>query len=215
MWRDWRVYLAAGVVLAVAGGAFALLAPRPHQPPSLPRTAPSAAPSASALLVPPKVAAAIPRSIPVEIEIPSINVDAKIIPVGTDSSGALETPPLSGPQSYDAAWWDGGATPGQDGPSIIVGHIDSAAEGPLVFWNLHELVPGQAVEVTLADGAQVWFNVVGSQQVSKTDFPTQQVYGPTPWPTLRLITCTGDFDPQTGHYDDNLIVYLDESVASG
>jgi len=165
--------------------------------------------------VPPKVAAAIPRSVPIEIKIPAINVDAKIIPVGTDSSGALETPPLSGPQADDAAWWDGGATPGQDGPSIIVGHIDSAAEGPLVFWNLHELVPGEAVEVILADGAEVWFNVVGSQQVGKTDFPTQQVYGPTPWPTLRLITCTGDFDPQTGHYDDNLIVYLDESAPSG
>jgi hypothetical protein len=214
MWRDWRVYLAAGVVLAVAGGAFALLAPRSHQPPSLPRSAASTTPPAW-LTAPPKTAATIARSVPVQIKIPSINVDASIIPVGTDSSGALETPPLSGPQADDAAWWDGGDTPGQDGPSVIVGHIDSAAEGPLVFWNLHDLVAGEAVEVVLADGADVWFDVIGSQQVSKTDFPTQSVYGPTPGPTLRLITCTGDFDPQTGHYDDNLIVYLNESTASG
>jgi sortase (surface protein transpeptidase) len=213
MKRDWRIYLAAGVVLAVVGGVFALLAPRSHTPPSLHRTAPSVAPSASPLAAPPTVAAAIPRSVPVELKIPSINVDAKIIPEGTDSTGALETPPLN--EQNVTGWWDGGNTPGQDGPAVIVGHIDSAALGPMVFWNLHELVAGQAVEVILADGAQVWFNVVGAQQVSKDAFPTQQVYGPTPGPTLRLITCTGDFDPATGHYDDNLIVYLNESVPSG
>jgi sortase (surface protein transpeptidase) len=213
MKRDWRIYLVVGVVLAVAGGVFALLAPRSHRPPSLPRSAPSAAPSVSSLGAPPKVAAAIPRSVPIEIKIPSINVDAKVIPEGTDSSGALETPPLT--EQNVTGWWDGGNTPGQDGPAVIVGHIDSAALGPMVFWNLHDLVAGQAVDVVLADGAQVWFNVVGSQQVSKDAFPTQQVYGPTAGPTLRLITCTGDFNPATGHYDDNLIVYLNESVPSG
>jgi hypothetical protein len=211
--RQGRVYLAAGVVLVVAGGTFALLAPRSHRPPSLPRTAPSSAPSASPLAVPPKVAAAIPRSVPIEIKIPTIGVDAKIIPEGTDSSGALETPPLN--EQNVTGWWDGGNTPGQNGPAVIVGHIDSAAAGPLVFWNLHKLVPGEAAEVILANGAQVWFSVTGSQQVSKDAFPTQQVYGPTPGPALRLITCTGDFDPATGHYDDNLIVYLTESVPSG
>jgi len=205
--------LAVGTVAVVAGVSVALLAPSAHKPPSLPRTAPSVAPSVSARAVPPTVAAAIPRSVPVEIKIPSIGVDAQVIPEGTDSAGALETPPLT--EQNVTGWWDGGNTPGQDGPAVIVGHIDSAALGPMVFWNLHELVPGEAAEVTLADGAQVWFTMVSSQQVSKTDFPTQAVYGPTPRPTLRLITCSGDFDPQTGHYDDNLIVYLTESTPSG
>lgn len=34
-------------------------------------------------------------------------------------------------------------------------------------------------------------------------------------PALRLLTCGGDFNPQTGQYDANLIVYLHESVPSG
>src|SRR5215469_2341405 len=148
-----RIYLAAGVVLAVAGGTLALLAPRSHRPPSLPRTAPSAAPSASLLAVPPRVASVIPRSVPVEIKIQSIGVDARVIPEGTDSSGALETPPLN--EQNVTGWWDGGNTPGQKGPAVIVGHIDSTAAGPLVFWNLHKLVTGEAAEVILADGARV------------------------------------------------------------
>jgi hypothetical protein len=51
--------------------------------------------------------------------------------------------------------------------------------------------------------------------VSKNAFPTQAVYGPTPGPTLRLITCDGAFDSATGHYADNLIVFAVKAAASG
>jgi LPXTG-site transpeptidase (sortase) family protein len=213
MSRRRAILLATSVVVLVIGAMIAVLAPRDHKPPSLPVAAPSAVPSASAL-TPPKVAAAISRSTPVRVVIPSIGVNAPIIPEGVDSSGALEVPPLTGPQSYDAGWWDGGAAPGQDGPAVIVGHINSAAMGNLVFANLDEMKAGEAVEVELADGADVWFSVVGTQEVSKTAFPTQAVYGQTPWPTLRLITCGGAFDSATGHYVDNFIVYANENVGS-
>lgn len=42
---------------------------------------------------------------------------------------------------------------------------------------------------------------------SKDDFPTDQVYGETPEPTLRLITCGGSFDEVTGRYGDNVVAY--------
>jgi sortase (surface protein transpeptidase) len=212
--RRSSILLGAGTVLVVAGVTVALRAPSSQKPPSLPQTAPSAAPSATTLPVPSRVAAAIPRSVPVRVIIPSIGVNAPVIPEGT-TNGALDVPPLSGPQSSDVGWWDGGDTPGQDGPAVLVGHIDSAAEGQLVFWNLDKLVAGQAAEVQLADGADVWFTVAGTQEVDKTAFPTQSVYGPTNGPTLRLITCGGAFDSATGHYVDNFIVYLNESVPSG
>ena len=104
-------------------------------------------------------------------------------------------------------WWDGGSAPGQDGPAVLAGHIDSAAAGPLVFWNLHKLVAGDSVETVLANGNTVLFKVTALQEVSKNAFPTQQVYGPTSGPALRLITCGGSFDSASGHYQDNLIVY--------
>jgi hypothetical protein len=36
------------------------------------------------------------------------------------------------------------------------------------------------------------------------------VYGPTPDPELRLITCGGAFDYATGHYLSNIVVYATE-----
>ena len=47
----------------------------------------------------------------------------------------------------------------------------------------------------------------GSEQHPKADFPTARVYGRTPGPTLRLITCSGTFDRATGHYLDNTVVF--------
>jgi hypothetical protein len=38
-------------------------------------------------------------------------------------------------------------------------------------------------------------------------FTTQKVYGPTPDPVLRLITCGGTFDPALGSYLSNVVVY--------
>lgn len=35
------------------------------------------------------------------------------------------------------------------------------------------------------------------------------IYGPTWWPTLRLITCGGRSDPATGHYLANTVVFAE------
>lgn len=107
-----------------------------------------------------------------------------------------------------AAWWDGGAAPGQDGPAVIAGHVDNA-NGPLVFWNLRLLKPGDRVET---EPGNLVFTVNIVTQVSKDAFPTAQVYGQVEDPQLRLITCGGAFDQATGHYLDNVIVYARETA---
>jgi sortase (surface protein transpeptidase) len=152
--------------------------------------------------------AAIPRTVPLRLVIPAIGVNAAVVPEGTDSAGALEVPPLTA--ANIAGWWDGGPAPGQDGPAVIAGHVDSAQAGPLVFWNLRLLKPGDAVTV---EPAGVTFRVTAVTQVAKASFPTSAVYGPTPGPELRLVTCGGTFDPATGHYLSNLIVYATEVTA--
>jgi hypothetical protein len=46
------------------------------------------------------------------------------------------------------------------------------------------------------------------QQVEpEQDFPAKEVYGYTPHPTLRLITCGGDYDEQTHHYLDRTVAF--------
>jgi LPXTG-site transpeptidase (sortase) family protein len=161
----------------------------------------------------------------VKLIIPSIGVDASVMNLGlcpTSQWGdycagipknGLATPPLTGPLAQDAGWWSGGAAPGQDGPAVIAGHVNSRAEGNLVFASLGKLRRGDPVEVQLADGVQVTFTVTATEEVAKNAFPTQDVYGATSDPELRLITCGGVFDPSTGHYDSNLIVFAAE-VAS-
>jgi hypothetical protein len=51
------------------------------------------------------------------------------------------------------------------------------------------------------------FAVTEMAEYHKTAFPSARVYGATPDPQLRLITCGGAFDYTTHHYVDNIVVY--------
>src|SRR4051794_2994586 len=141
---------------------------------------------------------------PARIEIPSIGVDAVMIPLGLNRDGTLEVPE----DFTQAGWWTGAARPGQPGPAIVAGHVDSYT-GPAVFYRLPELRPGATIIVDRRDGTRARFTVLGSEHYPKDRFPTARVYGSTPGPTLRLITCSGTFDRSTGHYLDNTVVYAD------
>jgi hypothetical protein len=46
-----------------------------------------------------------------------------------------------------------------------------------------------------------------SEDVAKTEFPTAEVYGPTPNSQLRIITCNGPYDFNALHYRNNLVVF--------
>jgi hypothetical protein len=139
---------------------------------------------------------------PVRIEIPAIGVDAPVIPLGLNPDRTLEVPANYG----DTGWWSGGPRPGERGPAVIAGHVDSHT-GPAVFFRIGELRPGDPIAVVRRDGTRARFTVLGSEQYRKADFPTERVYGRTRGATLRLITCSGEFDRASGHYLDNTVVY--------
>jgi sortase (surface protein transpeptidase) len=117
------------------------------------------------------------------------------------TDGVLQTPS----HWQVAGWYADGVRPGDVGPAVIAGHIDSVS-GPAVFYRLRELTRGDAVVVTRADGSHVRFVVASSQHYPKSRFPTEAVYGPTAVPVLRLVTCTGAFDAVARSYVDNLVV---------
>ena len=182
-----------------------------HHAPEPPLTA---APSPAAvrtsppvLAVKPKVVGLIlPASVPVAVSIPAINVQSTLLRLGRTAEGALAVPP-PGPDYNTAGWYEYSPTPGALGPAVIAGHVDSAAEGPSVFFRLGGLHPGDAVRVTRTDGTVAVFTVDSVLRYSKTSFPTQLVYGNTDHAALRLITCGGPFDSATGHYVDNIVVF--------
>jgi len=144
------------------------------------------------------------RSAPVTIRIPGIGVNAPVMKVGRDAHGTVQVPPLA--EHNLTGWYRYGPSPGQRGPAVILGHVDSAT-GVSVFYYLKNMHAGDKVLVTLADGKVATFAVDGLQRVAKDAFPTASVYGRAGYPSLRLITCGGPFDQATGHYVDNIIVY--------
>jgi LPXTG-site transpeptidase (sortase) family protein len=144
------------------------------------------------------------RSVPVKITIPRIAVNVPVMKLGRDADGTVQVPPLA--DHNLTGWYRYGPAPGQRGPAVVLGHVDSA-DGASVFYDLRDLRAGDRVYVTLADAKVAAFVVDGLQKVAKDAFPTASVYGKAGYPSLRLITCGGPFDQATGHYVDNIIVY--------
>jgi sortase (surface protein transpeptidase) len=206
--RAWLLAELGGAAAALAGIA-ALIAvmlapggpPGPSAAASAPRPPAPLAPSAAALAKQPS-----PMAPPVRLQIPAIHVSAKITDEGLDANGALQVPPLTEAGVSEAGWYDLGPVPGQVGSAIIAGHVDSYHTAG-VFYDLGRLVPGNAVIVTLANGEKVRFKVTTVQEYTKAHFPDGEVYGPEPYPALRLITCGGAFDEATGHYLSNIVAY--------
>lgn len=142
--------------------------------------------------------------LPVGVAIERIGLASQLVRLGLTDTGELQVP--TG-QYYDyAGWYQHGAIPGEAGSAVIAGHLDSET-APSVFHRLRDVVPGDVVLIDRADGSVVRFVVDRVEQYSKEDFPTSDVYGPTPDAQLRLITCGGAFDRDTGGYGDNLIVF--------
>ena len=167
---------------ATAGGLPAL----PHGP-----TGPAhAAPSATAQTSP-----------PTRLVIAAIGVDT-----GLESLGRLPDGTLQAPSQWGVAgWYSAGVRPGAPGPAVIIGHVDSV-NGPAVFYRLRNLHPGAVALVRQRTGATLRFIIDSVRSYPKKSFPTEAVYGPTPLPELRLVTCTGEFDWAAHSYLDNLVV---------
>lgn len=165
--------------------------------PSAPRIAPLPnGPEGPAHAAPPAAGAAPP----VHLQVPSIGVDSDLEPLGLLPDKTLKSPSLF----ERAGWYAGGVRPGDPGPAVIAGHVDSVS-GPAVFFRLRTIAVGASVAVKQSNGATVHFVVDSVREYPKNKFPTEAVYGPTPLPELRLITCTGDFDYAARSYLDNLV----------
>ena len=216
---------AAVAALALAGASavavgMASATDGPPQPPRTqvapaPTASPSAAPSATSTpgrtptAAPPPPATVLtvptlPRARPVSIAIESIGVDSgPIVDLAQQPDGTLEVPV----DPKQPGWYSPGPAPGQLGPAVIAGHVDGN-DRPGVFYRLGELRPGATVTVTREDGSTAEFVVDKVERYAKDAFPTIAVYGDTTHrPEPRLITCGGDFDDSTGHYDDNVVAY--------
>jgi hypothetical protein len=144
-------------------------------------------------------------SLPVGLSIPSIGVQSNLLKLGLNADRSVQVPPLS--RDSQAGWYQYSPTPGQLGPSVILGHVDSAEFGPGIFFRLGAMRPGDSITVTRVDHTAAVFRVDRVVSYPKDHFPTLEVYGNTDHAALRLITCGGRFDFSTHNYLSNIVVY--------
>lgn len=198
--------LALAITALVAGCA---------APPAPPQAAPAPSPSpAEVERADPAPRQAMPSesglSIGVEpavVRVDSIGVEAELIDLGLALDGTMEVP-----ADFDqVGWFAPGGRPGGIGPTVIAAHVDSPT-GPAAFFRLHEVTVGDGIVVVDESGTEHSYTVTELQTHKKEAFPTAEVFGASARDELRLITCTGDFDPTLSSYRSNLIVFAERSA---
>jgi hypothetical protein len=212
-----RLAVLAAVLLVLGAGAIAVaLASQVHppqpaaasdgQPPAELAPAPAGTPRPAPRQTPaPGAVSPLPPAEPTHLQIPAIGVSSDLLQLGQNPDGTIQVPPLV--RASPAGWYRYSPTPGERGPAVLLGHVDSAEYGPGVFFQLGALHPGDTVTVGRADHTAATFRVTRVTSVPKDRFPTLAVYGNTDDAELRLITCGGPFDTATRNYLDNTVVY--------
>ena len=140
---------------------------------------------------------------PVRVRVDAAGVDMEVVPVGVESGGFMELPP----NPAIAGWYRFGPDPwSPDGNTVIAAHID-APDYPIgPFANLRDLPAAAEITVTGADGSTAAYGVVSVTYYPKQELPTDALFARAGTRALVLITCGGEFDETTGHYDDNVVV---------
>lgn len=178
-----RVLIAAGIVCVIFAGIFFVSSKKEY-------------------VADIKNSSTLSKSEPVRLRIPDINVDTNFVSLGLQDNGEVEVP-----EGYtEVGWYVHGPTPGEMGPAVVLGHVDSYG-GPGVFMSLGQLTENDLVYVDREDGTTATFRVTTMERYYRNDFPTEKVYGDIDHAGIRLITCSGTYNRETLEYDRVLVVY--------
>lgn len=166
----------------------------PHS--SSPEAAPAPSPTAP---VAPVLSPAI--GVPVSLDIPTLGVRAPVDAV-LATGGVLHPPE----DPARVGWWLASAPPGGDGPTVLVGHVDSVTAGAGALLGLTDLQRGDRITVHGSDGGSADYAVSERQVHVKADGLPAALFDLGGATRLVVITCGGPFDESTGSYEDNVVV---------
>jgi LPXTG-site transpeptidase (sortase) family protein len=138
---------------------------------------------------------------PQRIAIPTIGVDAPVVPVALEADGTMEIPE----DVATIGWFEPGVRPGQPGSAVLSGHVDSRTQGRGAFFDLQDLDVGDEVTIETAGGQQRW-QVTARQRFPKDELPISELFTRDGDPRLVLITCGGEFDAGARSYSDNVVI---------
>lgn len=134
------------------------------------------------------------------VVLPTEGVQAPIVRVGVDQTGAMVVPT----NARDIAWLDEGPLPGRTNNIVLAGHIDyNGVAGS--FGGLQQLRPGDTVAVNMS--GKLWaFQVQWSCLFDRNTPLAARIMGYTNTPSITLISCGGVWDPSAGTHDKRVAV---------
>ena len=138
---------------------------------------------------------------PVRLHIDALGVHAPIEAFGRNADGQLDVPT----DPATVAWYREGSVPGAAGSSVLAAHVDYDGRRG-VFFGLDALHAGDTVRVDFDDGRTSTFDVVRRRRYAKERLPVRRLFTRNGDAVLTLITCGGQFDASTRHYDANTVV---------
>jgi len=138
------------------------------------------------------------------LRIPDINVVSRIKALGVTGGGAVDTPK----NIFDTGWYSGGVRPGSPGSSLILGHV-SGWTGPGVFKTLNKLAVGARFEIEKGTGEKIYYEVTKTEQIPASQVDMSKILATevAGQHDIKLMTCSGRYDPATKDFLDRFVVY--------
>ncbi len=139
---------------------------------------------------------------PKMVILPSIGAEGFVQKVGVDQNNQVAVPN----NVHVAGWFTNSVLPGENGLSIIDGHVDGIKEQG-IFEKIGKLQTGDIFRIELGNGKELNYKVLKVSSVA-----TSEAAGilfsqdPTVTSQLNLITCGGTYSSQNHAYDQRVIV---------
>ena len=165
-----------------------------------------------------------PVDVPLELQIPSLEVDVPVVGVGLIKGNIMDAPKGAvGDSIWQMAYWyRGSGIPGEVGTATIAGHVNNSLGLPSIFTNLHKLRPGDLIIIHYTKlNIDIRFIVDQRKNYTllETSYPgvltkifgVGPVAGIGPQPALdglshlTLITCAGDL--VESQFDQRTVIY--------
>jgi LPXTG-site transpeptidase (sortase) family protein len=146
--------------------------------------------------------------VPKYIDIPSIGAHAVVVPLGEEPDGTMQAP--TDPDTV--GWYEPGVGIGIPGNAVLDGHVDWG--GRLrVFGRLRQLGPGDAIQITDANGSVLTYSVSWIKLIEADGAPMDEIFEQSNDEMVTLITCGGAFDLTLHMYVSRWIVRAARTTA--
>lgn len=150
-----------------------------------------------------RIEALVEAEPPRRLVIPSVDISMPVTATGVTTDGQMELPP----DPREVGWYKFGALPGDSrGSAVLGGHVDSVRYGTGPLARLAKVRTGARITVTSPEGERLGYRVTSVERIAKSALPVDRLFDPSVPHRLVIVTCGGLYLPDSGGYEDNIVV---------